>query len=102
MINFLKNLLNPGPALNIEELLQKGAVIVDVRTEGEFRSGHAKGSINIPFDKLNKSLSKLNKNKPVITCCASGMRSESAMSILKKNGFLEVYNAGSWTRLNKN
>jgi phage shock protein E len=99
MINFLKNLLGAGPSLNIDELIQKGATIVDVRTESEFRSGHAKGSINIPLDKLNKNLSKLKKDKPVITCCASGMRSATAKNILKNNGFAEVYNAGSWTSI---
>jgi len=101
MINFFKKLLNPGSSLDIEQLIQRGAVIIDVRTEGEFKSAHAKGSINIPLDKLNTRLSKLNKNQPVITCCASGMRSESALNILKKNDFSEVYNAGSWTRINR-
>jgi len=101
MINFLKNLFNTGPAVNIEELLRNGAIIVDVRTEREFKAGHAKGSINIPLDKLTHDLSKLKKDKPVITCCASGMRSSTAKNILKRNGFSEVYNAGSWTSIRK-
>jgi rhodanese-related sulfurtransferase len=83
--------------LDIDELLRNGAIIVDVRTEREFKAGHAKGSINIPLDKLNKNLSRLKKDKPVITCCASGMRSGTAKNILKNNGFTQVYNAGSWT-----
>lgn len=96
MIEFLKKLLKRGPALNIEELLSRGAVIVDVRTEREFKSGHAQGSINIPLDKIPKNISRLNKNKPIITCCASGMRSATATRLLKQHGFAEVYNAGSW------
>lgn len=96
MIEFLKKLLKRGPALNIEELLSRGAVIVDVRTEREFKSGHAQGSINIPLDKISKNISRLNKNKPIITCCASGMRSATATRLLKQHGFAEVYNAGSW------
>jgi rhodanese-related sulfurtransferase len=43
-------------------------------------------------------MSKLNKNKPVITCCASGMRSGSAKGLLKSKGF-DAYNGGSWTSL---
>jgi rhodanese-related sulfurtransferase len=101
MIKFLRNLLNAGSAVNLEELLQHGAIIVDVRTEREFKAGHAKGSINIPLDKLTHHLSKLKKDKPVITCCASGMRSATAKNILKRNGFSEVYNAGSWTSIKK-
>ena len=40
-----------------------------------------------------------DKNKPIITCCASGMRSASAKSILKSNGFSQVYNGGGWSSL---
>ncbi len=99
MIGFLKNLLGAGPKLNIGELLARGAIIVDVRTEREFKTGHVKGSVNLPLDKLNKNISKLKKDKPIITCCASGMQSATAKNILKNNGFIEVYNAGSWTSI---
>jgi rhodanese-related sulfurtransferase len=48
---------------------------------------------------LNSNLNKLKKDKPIITCCASGMRSANAKSILKSNGFKEVYNGGGWSTL---
>jgi rhodanese-related sulfurtransferase len=99
MIEFFRNLLRTGAKLNIEELLARGAIIVDVRTEREFRTGHVKGSLNIPLNKLHKNISKLKKDKPIITCCASGMRSSTAKNILKNSGFTEVYNAGSWTSI---
>ena len=86
---------------SIEELLKDGAVIVDVRSKGEYASGHLKKSINIPLDVLSSNLGKLDKSKPVITCCASGMRSSSAKSILKSKGFVEVVNGGGWTSLKK-
>ena len=86
---------------SIAELLAEGAAIVDVRSKPEYAGGHLKKSINIPLDTLEKNLGKLNKDKPVITCCASGMRSASARSILKANGFNEVVNGGSWTKLQK-
>jgi phage shock protein E len=73
---------------------------LDVRSKGEYAGGHIKGSMNIPVDQLSGNLSKLNdKNKPIITCCASGMRSASAKSILKSNGYTEVHNGGSWYSL---
>ena len=83
------------------QLMKDGAIILDVRTTGEFSSGHIKGSVNIPVDKLSHNIAKLKaKKKPIITCCASGMRSASAKGILKSNGFAEVYNGGSWQSLN--
>lgn len=99
MIQTIKKLLGLGPKTDYKVLLSKGAIIVDVRTKGEFQSGHIKGSINIPLQNLSRSFAQLKKDKPVITCCASGIRSASAKSILKSNGFIEVYNGGSWAGL---
>ena len=79
------------------QLIKEGALILDVRSPGEFSAGHIEGSVNIPVDKLAQRLSELkDKNQPVITCCASGMRSASAKSILQSNGYAHVYNGGSW------
>jgi len=86
---------------SIEELLADGAQIVDVRSKGEYAGGHLRKSINIPLDQLKNNLGRLKKDKPVITCCASGMRSASAKSILKSNGFEEVKNGGGWTSLSR-
>ena len=83
---------------DIDEFCE-GAIILDVRSKGEYQGGHIKGSINIPVDTLKKNLSKLKKDSPIITCCASGMRSASAKSILKSNGFTEVHNGGGWSSL---
>lgn len=100
MIQFLKKLLGIGPSVNFKDLVAGGAQIIDVRTKSEYQSGHIKGSVNIPLQSLSGNLSKIKKDKPVITCCASGMRSASARSILKSNGFVEVYNGGGWSGLN--
>ena len=99
MIDLLRGLFGIGPKVNFKELLQNGATIVDVRTKNEFQGGHIKNSVNVPLANLQDKLSKLKKNKPVITCCASGSRSASARSILKSNGFAEVHNGGSWISL---
>lgn len=101
MFDTIKKMLGFGPATNYAELIKNGAIIVDVRTKGEYSSGHIKGSINIPLDVLGSSLSKFkDKNQTIITCCASGMRSASAKGILQSNGYQSVYNGGGWSSLN--
>ena len=100
MFEAIKKLLGIK-TINYAQLVSDGAIILDVRTSGEFSTGHIKGSINIPVNALSNNLAKLKaKKKPIITCCASGMRSASAKSILQSNGFSEVYNGGSWMSLN--
>ena len=99
MITLLKNLLGLGPKVDFSELVKNGAVIVDVRTKGEYQGGHIKGSLNIPLDVLSSNLEKLNKSNPIITCCASGIRSSAAKSTLKSAGFEQVYNGGGWAGL---
>lgn len=99
MINAIKSLLGFGAKVNYVELVKQGAIILDVRSKSEYQSGHIKGSINISVDTLRNNLSKLKKDKPIITCCASGIRSASAKSILKSSGFTEVHNGGGWMSL---
>lgn len=83
------------------DLIKRGAIILDVRSKEEFAGGHIKNAINIPVDQLLKNLSRLkNKNKTIITCCASGMRSGSAKTLLLKNGYTDVHNGGGWASLN--
>jgi len=86
-------------APELQALRAKGAVILDVRSPAEYAQGHAAGSRNIPLGELSGRLSELRKDKPVLACCASGMRSGQAVGILKRAGFTEVRNAGRWTTL---
>jgi phage shock protein E len=99
MFGFLEGLF--GEKVDIGELISMGATVIDVRTKAEYQSGHLKKSVNIPLDSLSANVKKIDKNKPVITCCASGARSGAAKSFLKSNGFVSVYNGGSWTSLRK-
>lgn len=99
MLNSIKQLLGLGPKTDYRELVKNGAQIIDVRTPGEFNVGHIKGAVNIPLQNIPSQLSRIRKDKPVITCCASGMRSASAKSILKSNGYSDVYNGGGWMSL---
>lgn len=82
-------------------LLEQGGQIIDVRTEGEFALAHKQGSINIPLASLKNKINELDKNKPIIVCCASGSRSAFAKRVLIKNGFENVHNAGKWNSLLK-
>lgn len=99
MINTLKKIFGLGPKVDYADLVKNGAVILDVRSPGEYKQGHIKGSINAPLNELSKHITKIKKDKIVITCCASGMRSASAKSILKSNGYATVYNGGGWSSL---
>lgn len=84
----------------IAEFSSRGAIIIDVRSSGEFQGGHIKGAKNIPLNAINLKISEIKKwNKPVIVCCQSGMRSGQAASILKSQG-IEVINGGGWQSLN--
>lgn len=100
MLDFLKKLFGGGNPTDFKGLVQLGALILDVRTPGEFSSGHIKGAVNIPVDQLSRNLDKLkNRDRVIITCCASGMRSGSALGILRSKGYTQVYNGGSWLSL---
>jgi rhodanese-related sulfurtransferase len=91
--------LTGGRDANVSDAMERGAVIIDVRTPMEFKQGNVKGSVNIPLDQINNNIQKIKKmNKPVVAVCASGNRSGSAKSILLKHG-IECYNGGGWRSL---
>jgi rhodanese-related sulfurtransferase len=99
MFRLFKNLF-PAP-VDFSLLMQKGAVIVDVRSPSEFASGHINGSKNIPLDEFQRRMTELKKaGKPVITVCRSGNRSSVAKSMLTSKG-IEAYNGGAWHSLDK-
>lgn len=65
---------------------------IDVRTVEEYAGGHAPKAVNYPLDDIEKSLAKLDKEKPVYLICETGRRSQKAAEILQKNDFKEIYN----------
>lgn len=100
-MSWFDNLFGTKNKTDFKSLVKEGAVIVDVRTAGEYNSGHIPGSVNIELDKLNQSVSSLQKkNKPVIAVCRSGNRSGMAIGLLKAAG-IEAYNGGAWDDLQK-
>ena len=76
-----------------------GAQIVDVRTPAEFDRGHLPQCLNIPLDQFQARIAEIDPQRAVLLCCASGVRSGMAKSILETSGYQQVHNAGPWTRL---
>ena len=97
-MSLIAQLLGLQPKTDFKALYAKGAQIVDVRSPGEYADGHIKGSLNIPVDELGSRLKEVKKDKPVITVCASGIRSEAGRRTLAKAGY-EAYNGGPWSSL---
>ncbi|HEY1113499.1 MAG TPA: rhodanese-like domain-containing protein [Chitinophagaceae bacterium] len=98
MFDFIKNLFGSSTA-DLGQLIENGAVVLDVRTKAEYDAGHIKGSKHIPLDRIKTQVEGIRKlNKPVITVCRSGSRSAMAKNILSSAG-VEVYNGGSWLTL---
>ena len=81
-------------------IVNEGGIIIDVRSEAEFYSGHIDNSLNIPLAELSTSLNYLkDKEQAIITCCASGIRSAGAKKILSAKGYTNVVNGGGWSNL---
>ncbi|MBU0935192.1 MAG: rhodanese-like domain-containing protein [Spirochaetes bacterium] len=96
----LTRVLGKASVKTLSQKLTAGATIVDVRSPGEFSSGHVRGALNLPLDSLGSKMSKLgDKSRPVIVYCASGSRSSAARRMLKAAGFSDVSNAGAMHRM---
>ena len=85
----------------LNDFKDRGAIILDVRSKAEYDSGAIPGSKHIPLQQVAAQIKEIKAwNKPVITCCASGIRSASAAGILKSNG-VEAMNGGGWATFYK-
>lgn len=99
MLKFLRSLFAKKEQVNVQEMMKKGAILIDVRSPREFSQWHAKNAKNIPLNKLQENIDYFRKiNKPILLCCASGVRSSQARFILKANNISEVYDAGTCRR----
>ena len=86
--------------MDYREMINNGAVVVDVRSKEEFNSGNAKGSVNVPLQTISTQVQKL-KGKEVILVCMPGGRAGSAKGLLEKNG-ITAHNAGAWQNVSYN
>lgn len=79
-----------------KELVTAGAVLLDVRTQGEWDSGHIEGAKLLPVQELGSRMSEVgSKDQPVVVYCASGMRSARAATQLAAAGWTQVYDLGA-------
>ena len=83
--------------ISVDEALRqwqnKEAVIIDVRTPGEYRDGHIPGVVNIPLDELEKRMGEIPKDKKTVLICRTGSRSAQGTRLLRSKGFNNVYNS---------
>lgn len=85
----------------IKDFQSRGAIILDVRGKAEYAQGAIPGSKNISLQEIGSKMNQIKKwNAPIITCCASGMRSASAAALIKAQG-IEAMNGGGWFNLNR-
>ncbi len=86
---------------DFSEYILKGAILLDVRTESEYNSGHISDALNVPLNELKNGVVSIKKlDKPVIVYCASGIRSAMGTKILKSNG-IDAINGGGISKLKK-
>ena len=78
-----------------KEMVAAGAVLLDVRSPGEFNRGHLPNALNIPINELGRRAGEIPAASKVVIYCESGVRSRQGVSILKKKGH-EVFDLGSW------
>lgn len=93
--SFIKSSHDISPQQAVQLMSHEGgSLVLDVREDSEYQSGHIKDSIHIPMGALASRVSELDKykNKNIILGCRSGSRSGRACSILKKHGFEKIHN----------
>ena len=83
--------------ITIEELKDKvsqGAILIDVRSNQEYREGHIQGAVNIPeFENKNRVEREIpKKNQLVVLYCQYGGRSKESSLVMKKMVYTNVYN----------
>ncbi|MFT6699053.1 MAG: rhodanese-related sulfurtransferase [Polaribacter sp.] len=85
----------------IKEYLEKGAIVLDVRTKEEWDEGHTAGAEHIVLSIIPLEIEQIKSwNKPVIAVCRSGARSGQAEQFLKQNG-VDAINGGPWQNVDQ-
>lgn len=105
-IGFLGHFLFGGGGdrnADIPALVADGALVVDVRTTGEFQSGHIEGAVHIPYDRIVPGIEQIApaKDRAIIVYCLSGARSGAAKRALQSAGHTNVINGGRFSYMRK-
>ncbi len=80
------------------ELVEQGALLVDVRTPQEYEQHHIPGALNLPLQELDNRISELPEDQDIVLYCRSGARSGRALQRLQSLGYSDVYDLGSISR----
>ena len=79
------------------DLVRDGATLLDVRESSEWKSGHAPRAVHIPLGQIDQGARRLQKGRPVVVVCASGMRSRTAAKQLRTLGYEATSVSGGMT-----
>ncbi len=90
---------NDSLCSQINEAVNNGAQLVDVRSPAEYASGSIKGAINVPYNNIQNQAQQLDPNKPVLLYCVSGMRAQMAQQTLSSLGFSNAFNIGGYNSI---
>jgi len=92
--NRLRGVKEVGSAGALQLINHKNALVLDVREEKEFNTGHILNSMLIPLGKLNERIGELERyrERPIVVVCRSGQRTTAACVLLGKQHFGQVYN----------
>ncbi len=100
-MNLSKEFSNKKKQEEIKNYIEKGAIVLDVRTLEEWNEGHSERAEHIVLNTIPKEIDKIKIwNKPIVTVCRSGNRSGQATKFLLNKGF-DVINGGSWQNVDK-
>lgn len=98
---FIKTLIvNDLSAEKAGRIKNEGAIVIDVRSEDEYMTSHLKDAVNVPLNEINEKVGGLvpDKDKNILLYCRSGSRSFAGKRIIKRMGYKNVYNLGSFKR----
>ncbi len=95
-MSLLHNLFGAAPTANLQNLIDQGAFLVDVREPAEFATGSVQNAVNIPLGTVAAQIATFKGKENIIVFCKSGNRSGQAKTILEQHGIQNVVNGGSW------
>ena len=83
------------------EMIEQGALLIDVRSQEEYSAGHIEGSANIPHTEVDQIRALIGEDlsRPVVLYCRSGGRAGRVMSSLEDQGYTALFNATGWEAL---
>ena len=92
----LSKLSNCQPGDKCWQLIEQGAMIIDVRSPQEFAGGHLPNAINVPLDTLSSWVERINNSQQIfLLYCGAGIRAQKGCDILNASGLPSVVNAGA-------